>query len=110
MLEPAEVSLSCFIGSDLVDCYSFFEDEAQQQPYDFTGWTSFTMVIGTIELTDSDGLTVDATAGTISPFLTRATTSQLRTDVTRYTLSGIDPLGNLGYLMVGKFQWLDPMA
>jgi hypothetical protein len=108
MLEPAQVPLASFIGGDYFDEWQFLG--ADGSPYDFTGWSGFSLTIGNEILTEGSGLTINHSAGTISPLLSRTTTATLQPGKVYYALGGIDPAHHLGYLMRGQFSWIAPLG
>jgi hypothetical protein len=105
MIEPATIDLACFTGADYTDVWTFFADQAQTVPFDFTGWTGFSLELGTLTLTEGSGLTIDHAAGTIAPFVARTVTAALAPGSVRYALAAIDPDDHLGYLLHGGFKW-----
>jgi hypothetical protein len=114
MLEPQEVELSCYIGADYVDEYSFWADEAQTEPYDFSGWTQFTMQLGDTTYTQTldtngDGLVVDLTNGTITANISRVVTASELPGSMSYAISALDENSKLGFLMLGPFIWKSPV-
>lgn len=108
-IEPASPDLQAFIGADYFDTFSFWQDQKNNVPYDFTqpapGWSQFQMTIGTITLTQASGLTVVSAQGQISPAINRTTTATQRPGSAAYLLSALDPNGKLEYLMFGLFFW-----
>lgn len=112
-LQPLEQGLFAYIGSDYFDTFTFWQDKAQNEAYNFdttpTPWSQFTMLVGDIELTiDNNGLTVDFANGQVSPSIDRAATAGIRYGTRSYALSALDENSKLGFLMLGAFEWRLP--
>ncbi len=120
MLNPKNRDIQSYIGADFFDTFYFWQRTIPPNttPFDFTGWSLFTMTIGDMTLTEAnDGLVVVSGSitgsgddevvvdSTISASIARAITAGFSPGSMAYNISALDEYSKLNYLMIGNVIW-----
>jgi hypothetical protein len=108
MLVPASLDLAAVIGADFSTTIVLYQDLAQTQPFDLSGYT-VTLTIGGFILTVGSGLTIsNPTNGTILAQLTAVQTQTVGLVPLAYNLNLVDPSGVVSVPLHGHVGFVTP--
>ncbi len=109
---PAEADLIALIGDDFEAAIGFYQDLAQTQPFDLSGYTVVMEIDEAFTLTAGAGLTVNAPAGTVTARLSAAQTGTVTARhppySTSYRVKLTDGGGTVSFPLSGDFEFRIP--
>jgi len=99
-----------YVGQDWNPLITLYEDRGLTQPLDLTDFVGTFEIVGVATLvSQTSGLVLGGTFGTVAPFLDNTVTSLFPGGFnTHYYLQLVDPTGLVGFAMRGTIAWVAP--
>lgn len=99
-----------YIGQTWNPVIFLYNDQAQTEPFDLTGYSGSLVVTGIATLVSgTPGLTLGGEFGSVAPVIDDDTTAlQIAGTQSHYYLLLVDPDDNAGFAMRGTLSWAAP--